>query len=385
MNVSKTELYKQPSALSPARAGTRARCSRRSTRTNSAQLGGEPYGALIGDYEFSHQPTDVQLLRRSRQDRRRGARAVLRRRRPDADRHGLLDRAVEPARPRQGLRHAGLCRVEGRCAIRRIRAMSACACRACCRACPTARSPSRSRSSPSRKRPTATRATKYGWMNAAYAMAANINRAFKEYGWTTRIRGVESGGEVDQPADAHLPDRRWRRRPEVPDRDRHHRPARGRAGQVRPHAARAPQEHRQGGVHRRPVALQAASHGQGPRTPPPPTTSRRAFLTCSRCRASRTISSAWCATRSARPRSRTSSSDWLQTWINQYVDGDPKNSIRSRPRPSKPLAAAKVEVIENEENPGYYSARFFLRPHYQLEGMDIGLSLVSRLPGAGTT
>src|SRR5919202_2207231 len=33
-------------------------------------------------------------------------------------------------------------------------------------------------------------------MNAAYAMAANINRAFKEYGWCTRIRGVQSGGEV---------------------------------------------------------------------------------------------------------------------------------------------------------------------------------------------
>ena len=37
---------------------------------------------------------------------------------------------------------------------------------------------------------------KYAWMNAAYAMAANINRAFKEYGWCTRIRGVQSGGEV---------------------------------------------------------------------------------------------------------------------------------------------------------------------------------------------
>ncbi len=34
---------------------------------------------------------------------------------------------------------------------------------------------------------------------------------------------------------------------------------------------------------------------------------------------------------------------------------------------------------EDEENPGYYSARFFLRPHFQLEGMDIGLSLVSRV------
>ena len=33
-------------------------------------------------------------------------------------------------------------------------------------------------------------------MNAAYAMAANINRAYKEYGWTVRIRGVQSGGEV---------------------------------------------------------------------------------------------------------------------------------------------------------------------------------------------
>ena len=38
---------------------------------------------------------------------------------------------------------------------------------------------------------------KYAWMNAAYAMAANINRAFKEYGWCARIRGVQSGGEVD--------------------------------------------------------------------------------------------------------------------------------------------------------------------------------------------
>jgi type VI secretion system ImpC/EvpB family protein len=37
---------------------------------------------------------------------------------------------------------------------------------------------------------------KYGWMNAAYAMAANVNRAFKEWGWTVRIRGVQSGGEV---------------------------------------------------------------------------------------------------------------------------------------------------------------------------------------------
>ena len=75
---------------------------------------------------------------------------------------------------------------------------------------------------------------------------------------------------------------------------------------------------------------------------------------------------------------------WLQTWINQYVDANPAMSSEAA-KARKPLAAAKVEVIENEENPGYYAAKFFLRPHYQLEGMDIGLSLVSRIdqrPGA---
>ena len=37
-------------------------------------------------------------------------------------------------------------------------------------------------------------------------------------------------------------------------------------------------------------------------------------------------------------------------------------------------------MFADEENPGYYGARFYLRPHFQLEGMDIGMSLVSRLP-----
>ena len=70
---------------------------------------------------------------------------------------------------------------------------------------------------------------------------------------------------------------------------------------------------------------------------------------------------------------------WLQDWIYEYVDGDPVNSTEET-KSRKPLADARVEVFENEENPGYYSARFYLRPHYQLEGMDIGMSLVSRLP-----
>ena len=72
---------------------------------------------------------------------------------------------------------------------------------------------------------------------------------------------------------------------------------------------------------------------------------------------------------------------WLQDWIEQYVDGDPANSSEGT-KSRRPLAAAEVVVDEDPANPGYYSSKFFLRPHYQLEAMDIGLSLVSRLPSA---
>jgi len=39
--------------------------------------------------------------------------------------------------------------------------------------------------------------SRYTWANAAYAMAVNINRSFKLYGWCSRIRGIESGGAVE--------------------------------------------------------------------------------------------------------------------------------------------------------------------------------------------
>jgi hypothetical protein len=70
----------------------------------------------------------------------------------------------------------------------------------------------------------------------------------------SRHRVRRRGGE---PAGAQLPHRRRRRRHEVPDRDRHCRPARGRAGQGRPDAADPPQEQRLRGLHRRAVAAQA--------------------------------------------------------------------------------------------------------------------------------
>ena len=58
---------------------------------------------------------------------------------------------------------------------------------------------------------------------------------------------------------------------------------------------------------------------------------------------------------------------------------DPANSTQET-KARKPLAAAEVVVEEVEDNPGYYTSKFFLRPHYQLEGLTVSLRLVSKLP-----
>ena len=71
--------------------------------------------------------------------------------------------------------------------------------------------------------------------------------------------------------------------------------------------------------------------------------------------------------------------EWLQTWLMRYVDTSPDTSDDDY-KASHPLSAAAVELEEVEENPGYYRAKFFLKPHYQLEGLTVSLRLVSRMP-----
>nr|VFJ62729.1 MAG: Type VI secretion protein, EvpB/VC_A0108, tail sheath [Candidatus Kentron sp. DK]VFJ67973.1 MAG: Type VI secretion protein, EvpB/VC_A0108, tail sheath [Candidatus Kentron sp. DK] len=63
------------------------------------------------------------------------------------------------------------------------------------------------------------------------------------------------------------------------------------------------------------------------------------------------------------------------------MDGSPLTSSDTV-KAQQPLAAAEVVVEEVEGNPGFYSATFYLRPHYQLEGLTVSLRLVSKLPSA---
>jgi type VI secretion system protein ImpC len=70
---------------------------------------------------------------------------------------------------------------------------------------------------------------------------------------------------------------------------------------------------------------------------------------------------------------------WLNKWIEQYVHGSPETASEET-KARRPLTSAEVVVEDVEGSPGYYSAKFFLRPHYQLEGLTVSLRLVSKLP-----
>ena len=87
-------------------------------------------------------------------------------------------------------------------------------------------------------------ASKYIWANAAYAMAVNINRSFKLYGWCSRIRGIESGGAVEGLPTHTFPTDDGGVDMNCPTEIAHQRSPRSRAGQERVHAVDPQEEHR---------------------------------------------------------------------------------------------------------------------------------------------
>jgi type VI secretion system protein ImpC len=227
------------------------------------------------------------------------------------------------------------------------------------------------------------RGENYCWINAAYSMAVNINRAFKLYGWCTRIRGVTSGGEVENlpthtfktddggvdqkcPTEVAIPDRREAELAKSGLIPLIHRKNSDKAAFIGAQSLFKPRvfEGKNG------VEATAADNLSA-RLP-------YMFATCRfahylKCMMRDTVGSF---------KEKRDMEIWLQGWINNYVDPNPEVSSEDT-KSRKPLAQAKIEIREDEENPGYYFAKFFLRPHFQLEGVDVGLSLVSRVPGEG--
>lgn len=217
---------------------------------------------------------------------------------------------------------------------------------------------------------------KYNWMNAAYAMGVNINRSFADYGWCARIRGVESGGIVESlpthsfptddggvamkcPTEIAITDRReaelskngflplcyWKNTDYAVFL----------GGQT----VNKPQEYDN------PDATANAS------------LSARLPYIFATCRFAHYLK---CIVRDkvGSFKERADMERWLSDWISNYVTSDPNASEEVKAK--YPLSEAKVSVEDIEGQPGYYSAKFYLRPHYQLEGLTTSLRLTTKVP-----
>lgn len=378
MNVSKTELYRHLRQY-PNAAWDQSPLFKKIYEEEFGQLGGQPYGCLIGDYTFSHVPTDVQLLR----DLSKIAAASHAPFFAAADSTLMgMDSWTQLMNPRdigklfdtpeyaawRSLRDSDDARYIGLCLPRVL-----------------ARVPYGARTEPVaefgfEEETDGHTGDKYAWMNAAYAMAANINRAFKEYGWCARIRGVQSGGEVDDlpahtfptddggidlkcPTEIAITDRREAELAKAGLIPLIHRKNTDRAAFIGAQALFKPKAYQNN-----PEAT--ASSNLSARLP-------YMFATCRFAHYLKVIVRDWVG----RYKEKEQLERDLTNWIAEYIDGDPVNSseeVKCR----RPLAGASIAIQDNEENPGYYTATIELRPHFQLEGMDIGLRLVSRLKKA---
>lgn len=377
MNVSKVELAKTLKRYKGV-AWDQSPVFKKVYEHEYGQFGGEPYGCLIGDYYFDHSPPDVEML---------GELAKI-----SASAHAPFLSAASPstlqmdswqelANPRdltkifstpdyaawRSLRDADDSKYLGLSMPRFL-----------------ARQPYGAKTNPVEEFAFEEDTgladhSRYTWANSAYAMAVNINRSFKEYGWCSRIRGIESGGAVPNlpthtfPTDDGGVDMKCPTEIAISDR-------------------REAELSKSGFlplIHKKNSDLAAFIGAQSLHKPAEyedPDATANAKLAArlpylfATCRFAHYLK---CIVRDkvGSFKERADMQRWLQDWIMQYVDGDPANSSEAV-KASRPLAAAEVVVEEIEGNPGMYASRFYLRPHYQLEGLTVSLRLVSKLPSA---
>lgn len=219
----------------------------------------------------------------------------------------------------------------------------------------------------------------YCWMNAAYAMGATLTRAFAETGWCTTIRGAEGGGkvqglpshvftsddgDVDQkcPTEIGITDRREAELSKL---------------------GFLPLCHYKNTDY---AVFFGAQTAQKPKKFDDPDSSANAEISARLPYIMATARIAHFLKVMARDKvgsfmEAADAEHWLNNWISTYVNANPSASPEMKAR--FPLAEARVEVREIPGQPGVYSAIAWLRPWLQMEELTASLRLVANIPKAG--
>jgi len=340
-------------------------------------LGGEPYGCLIGDYSFDHSATDCETLREVSKIAASAHVPFI-----SAANSSLLglESWQELPNPRDltaifstpeyaawnGLRSSEDSRYLGLALPRFL-----------------GRMPYGAKTNPVddfafEEETGGSDPSKFCWLNAAYAMGTNITRAYSYYGWCTRIRGVESGGAIENlpiytfPTDEGGVDMACPTEISISDR---------REAELSKNGF-MPLIHRKNSDM---AAFIGAQSVQKPIVYDDQDATANAELSArlpymfAVCRFAHFLKAMVRDKIGGTFNNADELTRYLENWLRgNYVHPQPELASEDE-KARQPLADAQVIVRPQPDNPGYCHAEFLLKPHYQLEGLTVSLRLASRL------
>jgi type VI secretion system protein ImpC len=216
---------------------------------------------------------------------------------------------------------------------------------------------------------------KYLWGNSTFAFAANMHRSYVENGWCVQIRGPEAGGKVED-LPVHIYDVGKGKQMKIPT-------------EILIPETREFEFAQEGFIplsfykNRNYACFFSANSTQKPAEYDDP-------LVTANMRINSRLPYIFLVSRIAHYLKviqrenigSTKNKVVLQNELNAWIKGlvtemnDPGPDLIS----THPLKAAEVSVNEIEDNPGFFRVSLSVMPHFQIEGIDINLSLVSQMP-----
>ncbi len=382
INASKRELYKD---LSKAAEFDQSTLFKKIYENEFGSPGGEPYGALIGDYEFSNHPEDVELLGLISNVAAASFAPFISAASPKL--FGL-ETFTDLAKPRdleKIFESTEYAKWRGFRESEDSRFVTLAMPRVLARLPYGSKTKTIDEFAYEEAPLDAAGATRplqhdqFTWMNAAYVLGTRLTDAFAKYGWCTAIRGAEGGGKVENlpsyvftsddgdadqqcPTEVGITDRREAELSKLGFLPLCHYKGTDYAVFFGGQTTQKPKKYD------KPEAT--ANAAISARLPYIMASSRFAHYlkVMARDKIGSFIEVSDCES-------------WLNTWVLNYVNANPDASAEMKAK--FPLAEARVSVKEVPGQPGVYNAVAWMRPWLQMEELSASMRMVARIPQMG--
>jgi type VI secretion system protein ImpC len=338
-------------------------------------FGGEPFGALLGDYYFGKGPEDIEFLERMSQVAAAAHAPFISGTSPDLLNLESFTQLSAPRDLAKVFDTTEYARWKGFRMSEDSRYVALTLPHVLMRV-PYGRETKQVDAFNYEEAVTGTDHSKYLWGNAVYALGARITQAFGRYGWCAAIRGVEGGGLVEGlpthvfkteqgdvqakcPTETIITDRREKELADLGFASLVHCKGTDYAAFFSVQTCQKPRLYD--------TAEANANARLSAQLPYMMAVSRFAHYLKSMMR-----------DKIGSFASRKSVEIFLNNWIMNYVTQDDTASHATKAQ--YPLREARVEVVDVPGKPGVFKAVAFLRPHFQLDELSVSLRLVAELP-----